>query len=79
MPPALSPLSATKHVGSNLSPGKLGDDLSSPVHKFSGVQPLHATDEGDNEEDVMGTFENTSDDNFVPGVPSKPGLLVDPD
>ncbi|KAH9013542.1 hypothetical protein EDB84DRAFT_892478 [Lactarius hengduanensis] len=53
--------------GGNLSPGKLGDDPSSPVRKFGGVQHPRATDEDDEEEDGMGTlFENTSDDDFVP-------------
>ncbi|KAH9036078.1 hypothetical protein EDB84DRAFT_1198427 [Lactarius hengduanensis] len=53
--------------GGNLSPGKLGDDPSSPVRKFGGVQPPRATDEDDEEGEVMGTlFENTSDDDFVP-------------
>ncbi|KAH8999809.1 hypothetical protein EDB86DRAFT_611018 [Lactarius hatsudake] len=53
--------------GGNLSPEKLGDDPSSPVRGFGGVQPPRATDGDDEEEDVMGTlFENTSDDDFVP-------------
>ncbi|KAH9069621.1 hypothetical protein EDB83DRAFT_2674316 [Lactarius deliciosus] len=54
--------------GGNLSPGKLGDNPSSPVRGFDGVQPSRATDEDDEEEeDFMGmSFENTSDDDFVP-------------
>ncbi|KAH9055280.1 hypothetical protein EDB87DRAFT_1338580 [Lactarius vividus] len=54
--------------GGNLSPGKLGDDPSSPIRAFGGMQPSRATDEDDEEEeDVMGMlFENKSDDDFVP-------------
>ncbi|KAH9041043.1 hypothetical protein EDB85DRAFT_1886676 [Lactarius pseudohatsudake] len=54
--------------GSNLSPGRLGDDVSSQIRGFGGVQPSRATDEdNEEEEDVMGMlFENTSDDDFMP-------------
>ncbi|KAH8999807.1 hypothetical protein EDB86DRAFT_610991 [Lactarius hatsudake] len=54
--------------GSSLSPGKIGDDPSSPVRVFGGVQPSRATDEDDEEEeDDMGMlFENTRDDGCVP-------------
>ncbi|KAI9436041.1 hypothetical protein H4582DRAFT_496407 [Lactarius indigo] len=54
--------------GGNLSPGRLGGDVSSPVREFGGVQPSRMTDEDDGEEEaVMGMlFENTSDDDFVP-------------
>ncbi|KAH8982297.1 hypothetical protein EDB83DRAFT_2536595 [Lactarius deliciosus] len=64
----------------NLSPGKLGDNPSSPVRGFSGVQPSRVTDEDDEEEeeeDVMGMlFENTSDDNFVPPSGFSKGQVV---
>ncbi|KAI9436837.1 hypothetical protein H4582DRAFT_362379 [Lactarius indigo] len=53
--------------GGNLSPGRLGGDVSSPVRGFGGVKPSRMTDEDDGEEEaVMGMlFENTSDDDFV--------------
>ncbi|KAH9167689.1 hypothetical protein EDB89DRAFT_1996292 [Lactarius sanguifluus] len=58
--------------GGNFSPGKLGDDSSSPVRGFGndgggGARPSRGTDEDNDEEDVMGLlFENTSDDDFMP-------------
>ncbi|KAH9041071.1 hypothetical protein EDB85DRAFT_2272139 [Lactarius pseudohatsudake] len=54
--------------GGNNSPGKLVDDVSSPVRGFGGMLPPRATDEDyEEEEDIMGMLlENTSEDNFVP-------------
>ncbi|KAH9167697.1 hypothetical protein EDB89DRAFT_108842 [Lactarius sanguifluus] len=54
--------------GGNNSPGKLVDDVSSPVRGFDGMLPSRATDEDyEEEEDIMGMlFENTSEHNFVP-------------
>lgn len=53
-------------AGGNNSPGKLGDNTSSPVHEFGidgAARTSRATDEDEEEEeeDIVGPFGNTSD------------------